>query len=102
MGKYFLQEIQNNLGRFIDSAKPKGGIFFYTRVCVEMKLEKGLLEEIKVEMEGWSGVQLLDYEHVSFKCNMSHDYGHFAKNSPKAQELLSALYKTQEEQGASQ
>ena len=39
-----LQAIRNTLGKYIDKAKPKGPLFSFARVCVEVNLERGLPE----------------------------------------------------------
>ena len=71
------------LGRYLDSADPKGGQFKCARICVEVNLEKGLLESLKIKLGEWSHIQELDYEQIPFKCKFFHDYGHFAKSFPK-------------------
>jgi hypothetical protein len=74
------------VGHYITHTEPKGNIFTCARICVEMDFEKGLSEAIQLNLEGWSHLQALDYEQVPFKCNSFHEYGHFAKSCPKAQE----------------
>jgi hypothetical protein len=51
---------------------------------VEVDLEKGLLEAIQLTLDNWSYIQQVDYEQIPFKCKACHEYGHFAKNSPRA------------------
>jgi len=89
-GKSSLEDIGNKLGRFIDSSEPKGGQFTCARICVEVNLEKGLPEAIKLTIGNWSHIQELDYEQIPFKCNSCHVYGHFAKNCPKLAESQKA------------
>ena len=55
-------------------------------ICVEVNLEKGLLEALKLTLGDWSHIQELDYEQIPFKCNFCHVYGHFAKSCPKLAE----------------
>jgi len=86
-GKSSLKDIGNKLGRFLESTEPKGDIFTCARICVEVNLEKGLPEAIKLTMGDWSHVQELDYEQIPFKCLHCHVYGHFAKSCPKASEV---------------
>jgi hypothetical protein len=43
-----LEDIGNKLGRFLDSAELKGDQFTCARICVEVNLEKGLMEAIKL------------------------------------------------------
>lgn len=81
-----LEDIGNKLGRFLDSAEPKGDQFTCARICVEVNLEKGLPEAIKLTLGDWCHIQELDYEQIPFKCLRCHVYGHFAKNCPQAAE----------------
>jgi hypothetical protein len=83
-GKSSLKDIGNKLGRFLDSVEPKGGQITCARICVEVNLEKGLPEAIKLSLGEWCHIQELDYEQIPFKCLRCHDYGHFAKSCPKA------------------
>jgi hypothetical protein len=81
-----LEDIGNKLGRFLDSAEPKGDQFTCARICVEVNLEKGLPEAIKLSLGEWCHIQELDYEQIPFKCLRCHAYGHFARSCPKASE----------------
>jgi hypothetical protein len=81
-----LEDIGNKLGRFLDRAEPKGDQFTCARICVEVNLEKGLPEAIKLSLGEWCHIQELDYEQIPFKCLRCHAYGHFAKSCPKASE----------------
>ena len=85
-GKGSLEDIGNKLGRFLDSAEPKGDQFTCARICVEVNLEKGLPEAINLSLGDWCHLQELDYEQIPFKCLRCHAYGHFARNCPKAPE----------------
>jgi hypothetical protein len=79
-----LEEIGNKLGRFLDSAEPKGDQYTCTRICVEVNLENGLSDAIKLSLGEWCHIQELDYEQIPFKCLRCHAYGHFAKSCPKS------------------
>ena len=81
-GEDFYKVFGNDLGHYITHVKPKGNIFTCAKICLEMDFSKGLLEAIKLNLEGWSHCQALDYEQVPFKCNIYHEYGHFAKKMP--------------------
>jgi hypothetical protein len=70
------------LGKFIDRANNKDQ-YDCARICVEVDLEVGLPEAIKINVGSWSHIQKLDYEQLSFKCRGCHEYGHFARNCPK-------------------
>jgi len=49
---------------------------------MEVDLEEGLPEAIKIKVGSWSHVQILDYEQLSFKCKKCHVYGNFARSCP--------------------
>jgi hypothetical protein len=82
-GDEVLRSIGDSLGKFIDRAEPKSGMFSCARICVEVDLEKGLPEAIKLKLDDWIHIQKLDYEQLPFKCKMCHEYGHFARSFPK-------------------
>ena len=82
-----LQAIGNVLGKYIDMASPKDQ-YACARVCVEVDLEAGLPEAIKLTVGNWVHFQKLDYEHLPFKCRGYHEYGHFIRNCPKKPEIL--------------
>ena len=48
-----LQAIGNTLGKYIDKVEPKGPLFSCARICVKVDLDKGLLEEVNLFMDGW-------------------------------------------------
>jgi len=73
-----LQIIDNSLGKYIDQAARKDQ-YSCARICVEVDMEEGLPEAIKLTVAGWSHIQELDYEQIPFKCRHCHGYGHFAK-----------------------
>jgi hypothetical protein len=80
-----LKHIGDALGKFIDRAHNKDQ-YDCARICVEVDLEVGLPEAIKIKVGSWSHIQKLDYEQLSFKCRGCHEYGHFARNCPKISE----------------
>ena len=77
------QAIGNTLGKYIDKSEPKAPMFSCARICVEVDLEKGLLEAINISIEGWNHLQTVGYEQIPFKCKYCLEYGHFAKPCPK-------------------
>eukprot|EP00253_Pinus_taeda_P033123 PITA_33123 len=79
-----LQRIGNGLGRFIDKADNKGQ-YTCARICVEVDLEAGLPEAIKLTVGEWHHYEKLDYEQLPFKCRTCHEHGHFQRNCPKTQ-----------------
>jgi hypothetical protein len=56
------KSIGDKLGHYIDRAKPKGNIFYYARIYLEIDFEKGLLEAIQINLEDWRHIQTLDYK----------------------------------------
>ena len=52
--------IGNSLGKYIDKAKPRGPLFSCARICIEVDLEKGLLEAVNIEMDGWEHYKNVD------------------------------------------
>jgi hypothetical protein len=77
-----LQAIGNGLGHYIDKADPKDQ-YSCARICVEVDLEVGLPEAVKLKVGEWHHLQKLDYEQLPFKCRGCHEYGHFQRNCPK-------------------
>ena len=80
-----LQAIGTALGKYIDMASPKDQ-YACARICVEVGLEAGLPEAIKLTVGNWSHFQKLDYEQLPFKCRGCQEYGHFIQNCPKKPE----------------
>jgi hypothetical protein len=73
-----LKHIGDALGKFIDREN-NNDQYDCARICVEVELEVGLLEAIKIKVGSWTHVQVLDYEQLPFKCRKCHVYGHFAR-----------------------
>ena len=73
------------MGKFIDRENNKDQ-YDCARIYVEVDLEVGLPEAIKIKVGSWSHSQKLDYEQLLFKCRGCHEYGHFARNCPKKSE----------------
>lgn len=76
-----LKHIGNTLGKFIDKANSKDQ-YDYARICVEVDLEVGLLEAVKMVVGPWTHIQKLDYEQLPFKCRKCHVYEHFSRDFP--------------------
>jgi hypothetical protein len=76
-----LKHIGDALGKFIDRAN-NNDQYDCARICVEVDLEVGLPEAIKIKVGSWTHVQVLDYEQLPFKCHKCHVYGHFARGCP--------------------
>lgn len=78
-----MYKIGNGLGRFIEKVDNKGQ-YTCTRIYVEVDLEAGLPEAVKLTVGEWHHYQKLDYEKLPFKCRTCHEHGHFQRNFPKA------------------
>ena len=72
------------MGRYIDKAE-NNGQYRCARICVEIDLEVGLPEAVKLKVGSWHHYQKLDYEQLPFKCRLCHEHGHFQRNCPKIQ-----------------
>ena len=77
-----LEKVGNALGRYIDKAE-NNGQYRCARICVEIDLEAGLPEAVKLKVGSWHHYQKLDYEQLPFKCRLCHEHGHFQRNCPK-------------------
>ena len=77
-----LEAIGNTLGKYIDKAERREQ-YTCSRICVEVDLEEGLPEAIKLKVADWTHVQELDYKQLPFKCIHCHGYGHFARSCKK-------------------
>ena len=73
------------LGKYIDKVESKDQ-FSRAWICVEVDLEIGLPEAIKLTVVDWSYIQELDYEQIPFKCTLCRGYSHFAWNCKKKYE----------------
>ena len=80
-----LQRIGNGISRFIDKADNKGQ-YTCARICVEVDLEAGLPEAVKLSVGSWTHYQKLDYEHLPFKCRNCQEHSHFQRHCPKLAE----------------
>jgi len=78
-----LRCIDDTLGKYIDKAEPTENMFSYSRICVEVDLEKGILEEVMISLDNWKHLQQLDYKHLPCKCKSFHEYGNFKKYCKK-------------------
>ena len=52
---------------------------------MEVDLEVGLPEVVKLTVGSWTHYQKVDYEHLPFKCRSCQEHGHFQRNCPKNQ-----------------
>ena len=77
-----MQAIDNKLGKYIYKAHPKDN-YSCARICVEVDMEAGLPEVVKLAVGEWHHYKKLDYEQLPFKFRHCHEYGHFQKSFPK-------------------
>ena len=79
-----LEGIGNSLGTFvkIEDSTARGRYTSFARICVYMNISEPLPEMIELEYEGKVWMQLLDYEHLPFRCRCCHEYGNLYKSFP--------------------
>jgi hypothetical protein len=61
-----MQAIGNGLSKYIDKDNPKDQ-YSHARICVEVDLESGLPEAIKLTVGDYHHFQKLNYEKIPFK-----------------------------------
>jgi len=76
--------IGNGLGEFIKAAEEIMLCRYtsYARICVYMKLGKELMDSISLLHDEFEWIQLIDYEHVPFRCRGCHAHGHLFRDCP--------------------
>eukprot|EP00253_Pinus_taeda_P013184 PITA_13184 len=85
---YWQQEsfsaIGNKLGHFVKASEAtrKGKYTSFARICVEMDLSRALPDEVILEVLDEEWVQIVDYEHIPFRCSKCHEYGHLFRDFP--------------------
>lgn len=87
-----LEAIGNSIGNFvkISEAMKRGKYTSYARICVYMNIVEPLPEYIELEYHDEVWQQIIDYEHIPFRCRKCHEYGHLFRQCP--------VYKEEEEQ----
>jgi len=63
-----MRSIGNTIGTYIDKLEPKYGMLTYSRICVEVDLEKIFFEFFQLTLYNWKQIQLVDYEQLLFNC----------------------------------
>ena len=65
-----LQEIGNAIGEFVKIAEETKlcGYTSYARICVYMDLKQPLPDTVSFFHEDYEWTQVIDYEHVPFRC----------------------------------
>jgi hypothetical protein len=69
-----IHNVGNTLGKYIDRAEPKDGMQACAFICMEVDLEKGLSEVVRLTLDNWSYLQPIDCEQLLFKCKAYHEY----------------------------
>lgn len=79
-----LVSIGNKLGRFVKASEATrwGKYTSYERNCVEMDLSGALPDEVILEVFDEQWVQIVDYEHILFRCRKCHEHGHLFRDFP--------------------
>ena len=80
-----LEGIGNSIGTFVKVADTtrKGRYTFYAQICVYMNITEPLPDCIEVEYHDEIQQQPLDYEHITFRCQRCHEYGHLFRSCPQ-------------------
>eukprot|EP00253_Pinus_taeda_P025838 PITA_25838 len=78
------EAIGNRLGTFMEADKSylKTKNRVMARILVRLKPSGGLPQKINLEYKEYLFEQILDYEHLPFRCHICHVYGHLAKECP--------------------
>eukprot|EP00253_Pinus_taeda_P013643 PITA_13643 len=84
-----LVAIGNKLGHYVKASETtrRGKYTSFARICVEMDLSRALLEEIILEVFYEEWVQIVDYEHIPFRCRKFHEHGHLFRDCPLNKEI---------------
>ena len=79
-----LKAIGNKLGHFLKIAEAtlRGKYTSYAHICVEMDLSGALPDEVILEVYDKEWVQMVDYEHIPFRCHKCHEHGHLSRDCP--------------------
>jgi hypothetical protein len=81
-----IRNIGNTLRKYIDRVEPQEGLQSCVILCIEVDLEKGLPEEIQLNLDRWYYIQQVDYKQIPFKYKTYHEYVHFAKSCPQSKD----------------
>jgi len=79
-----LEGIGNTIGSFvkITESTKKGRYSSYARICAYMNIAEPIPGSVKIEYHEEVWQQMLDYEHIPFRCRRCHEYGHIFKEFP--------------------
>ena len=79
-----LKYIGNSLGNFIKIAEETKLRRYtsYAHICVYMHLDKALSDSVSLYHDDFEQIQLIDYEHVTFRGRKCHTHGHIFHDCP--------------------
>lgn len=96
-----LDGIGNTIGDFVKIAEAmkRGKYKSYAILCVYMNIAEPLPEHIELEYHDEIWQQPIDYEHIPFRCQKCHEYGHLYKQCPlnKEEEFIKKKEEQQRE-----
>lgn len=77
--------IGNTVGSFLEAdmsfLKTKNRAM--ARILVSLNPGGGLPQKVNLQYKEYVFEQILDYEHLPFRCHTCHEYGHLAKDCPR-------------------
>lgn len=78
------RSIGNRLGTFLeaDMSFLQTQNMAMARILVNLNPRGGLAEKINIQYREYVFEQILDYEHLPFRCHRCHVYGHLARDCP--------------------
>jgi len=79
-----LAAIGNKIGKFIKAseASRRGRCSQFLQYIVKMDLLGALPDEVILEFFDEEWVQMVDYEHILFRCHRCHEHGHLLRDCP--------------------
>eukprot|EP00253_Pinus_taeda_P025024 PITA_25024 len=88
-----LKVIGNTQGEFVKITEETKTSRYtsYARICVYMDLNQALLDAVNISYFDNKWLQIIDYEHVPFRCRRCHALGHLFRDCPLTQKPSPAL-----------
>jgi hypothetical protein len=86
--EFWLEEvlagIGNTIGIYVKSseATKQRRYTSYARICVYLNIAKALPGSIMLEYHDEDWTQIIDYEHIPFRCRKCHEHGHLFRECP--------------------
>lgn len=76
--------IGNTLGSYLEAdmsfVETKNRVV--ARILVSLNQSRGLAQKVNLQYKDYVFEQILDYEHLPFRCHICHEYGHLTKDCP--------------------